>query len=450
MGFTAREKFMFKQYKYDVALSFATEDRKIVEEIANELRNNRLKVFYDDFLKDKLLGKDLYEYFKDSYGKNTKFVIIFISKHYPLKDWTNFEFEIARGEAKQRKEEFILPIRLDDTPLFGLKPTIGYIKYHSTNLMEIIDIIVRKVYELDRDFYQKHLEVQDFSIISGTVTSYSFCIIKFSPTSNLRVTFDSKYSSTNCIDMGIKVILDGINDFINGNLRLTNYTCDPTLLSREMNLYSLKEVKITLNDSFSAMALGPDVIGASIRAMIYCLNEFFTLKFKDQNLLINFLKNGLKFSRGKQKASMDLKPVQKYFKQNIEELKIGPYIKINELIINTSIFHAIATVSLEISQKGEKLTITSIIKDIGAIHAVIGAILKPFKGKVELNKFNLGKISVIDTSEIQAKVSLELRDSDKKTYQTNAIHEDVIMATVIAILKGLNNIYSSNMTSNLI
>ncbi len=54
-----------KMKKYHVALSFAGEDRKYVEEVANELRSKGVKVFYDKFEETKLWGKDLYVYLRD-------------------------------------------------------------------------------------------------------------------------------------------------------------------------------------------------------------------------------------------------------------------------------------------------------------------------------------------------------------------------------------------------
>jgi len=54
-------------YEYDVALSFAGEDRAYVEEVANSLNNRGVKVFYDLFEEANLWGKNLYEYLSEIY-----------------------------------------------------------------------------------------------------------------------------------------------------------------------------------------------------------------------------------------------------------------------------------------------------------------------------------------------------------------------------------------------
>lgn len=118
---------MKESFDHDLAVSFAGEDRKIVEIIANQLKHNDANVFYDHFFKAELVEKDLSDYFKKKYGNKSKYVVPFISKYYPQKDWTNFEFEIARDEARRRKEDFILPVRLDNTIIQGLKRTIEHL-----------------------------------------------------------------------------------------------------------------------------------------------------------------------------------------------------------------------------------------------------------------------------------------------------------------------------------
>ena len=148
-------------FKYDFALSFAGEDRELVEIIAKELILNDSKIFYDNFSKEELVGKDLSTYFKNTYGKSSKYVVIFISKNYEMKEWTNFEFEIARDEAKLRKEEFILPVRLDNTILHGIKRTIGYINFRSEGIFGTISILLKKINKSYENSNYKDIEKND-------------------------------------------------------------------------------------------------------------------------------------------------------------------------------------------------------------------------------------------------------------------------------------------------
>jgi len=132
-------------FKYDVALSFAGENREVMEQIAQKLAENNIQVFYDEFEKAKLWGKRLSTHFLKTYGENTCFVLIFVSKECSLKDWTNFEFSIARGEAKVGRTEFILPVRLDNTPLFGLPDDMAYLDFNTEGIEGIVSAIIDKL-----------------------------------------------------------------------------------------------------------------------------------------------------------------------------------------------------------------------------------------------------------------------------------------------------------------
>src|SRR5678815_2978916 len=67
------------EYEYDVALSFAGEDRTFVETVANELAECDVRVFYDEFQKAELWGKDLFQHLASIYRDKAKFCIIFVS-----------------------------------------------------------------------------------------------------------------------------------------------------------------------------------------------------------------------------------------------------------------------------------------------------------------------------------------------------------------------------------
>ncbi len=69
---------------FDVALSFAGEDRAYVEEVANVLRAMGLRVFYDKYERVSLWGKDLYTHLREIYFNRARYTVLFISKHYKL------------------------------------------------------------------------------------------------------------------------------------------------------------------------------------------------------------------------------------------------------------------------------------------------------------------------------------------------------------------------------
>lgn len=131
--------------EYDVTLSFAGEDREYVENIAVNLKERGVKVFYDKFEVANLWGKDLYQYLSHIYKDNARYCIIFVSQNYKNKAWTMHEFKNAQNRAFHENKEYILPIYIEDVELDGLIDTIGHIKASEFLENEIIDLIIEKV-----------------------------------------------------------------------------------------------------------------------------------------------------------------------------------------------------------------------------------------------------------------------------------------------------------------
>jgi len=132
-------------FNYDVALSFAGEDREYVDKVANILRDLRVSVFYDKFEEVNLWGKDLYEYLEDIYFRQCKYTIIFISENYAKKLWTTKERKSAQARAFREKNEYILPAKFDNTEIPGILPTVGYIDLRGKTPEEFADLIKQKV-----------------------------------------------------------------------------------------------------------------------------------------------------------------------------------------------------------------------------------------------------------------------------------------------------------------
>lgn len=134
-----------KGYKYDAVLSFAGEDRNFVEKIAEGHKSRGIKIFYDKYNEVNLWGKDLYTHLDDIYQNKAEYCIIFISKWYANKNWTNHERISAQARAFVESEEYILPIRLDNTQIPGIRPTIGYIDGNKYTPKELVNIIAQKI-----------------------------------------------------------------------------------------------------------------------------------------------------------------------------------------------------------------------------------------------------------------------------------------------------------------
>ena len=130
---------------YDVALSFAGEDRNYVEQVAKELDANGVKVFYDKFEVADLWGKDLYSHLTEVYNKQTRFTIMFVSEYYASKLWTNHERKAAQAKAFTQNSEYILPVRIDDTDIPGILPTTAYIRSNEYSPAQLVSLIIKKL-----------------------------------------------------------------------------------------------------------------------------------------------------------------------------------------------------------------------------------------------------------------------------------------------------------------
>ena len=133
------------EFKYDLAVSFAGEDRAIVERFVKLLQSAGLDVFYDADEQGELWGKDLYVHLDDVYKHKARFCVMFISEPYAKKRWTNHERQSAQERAFNENREYILPVRLDDTAIPGIRGTVGYLDLRRMKIEKIAEIAIDKV-----------------------------------------------------------------------------------------------------------------------------------------------------------------------------------------------------------------------------------------------------------------------------------------------------------------
>lgn len=130
---------------FDVAVSFADENRPYVGKLVKALGVRRVSVFYDVDHAAELWGRDLAVYLDDLYRNRSKYVVVFVSKHYLAGVWARHELQCALATALRERQECILPARFDDSEVPGLPPTLGWVDCRHVGPDELAEMICTRL-----------------------------------------------------------------------------------------------------------------------------------------------------------------------------------------------------------------------------------------------------------------------------------------------------------------
>lgn len=142
------------QHRYDFALSFAGQQRRVAEAVQTALSEHQVEVFYDRNEQHRILAQNIEEYLLPIYQSEARFVVPLLSTEYPERIW-------AKIESDAFKERFgdnaVIPIWFSDVPpgAFDESRKYGGITYYvdkdlNTQADQIADVLVRKLME-DRE-----------------------------------------------------------------------------------------------------------------------------------------------------------------------------------------------------------------------------------------------------------------------------------------------------------
>jgi hypothetical protein len=171
------------ELRYDVAISFAGEDRGgVAEELATSLLARKYRVFYDRFEQHALWGEDLGGYLPDVYSVQSRYCVIVVSANYAKKVWTRLEFRSAIAGAifGGSQSAYVLPLILDDTKLSGLHSTVGYLDLRELDIRAVVDLLVQKIGP-PMDGTE-----QDLGEICGIAETLAICRAHIRPNLNAR------------------------------------------------------------------------------------------------------------------------------------------------------------------------------------------------------------------------------------------------------------------------
>jgi hypothetical protein len=134
-------------FEYDVALSFAREERETAEELARLLRERNISVFRDEYAQDlaDLWGKDVVDHVVNLCARKARYCVLLLSRHYPLKAWTGAERKDVQERALRDADEYILPVRLDDVGVPGIEAAPGYRDLRKHSVVSIVEWLAQKL-----------------------------------------------------------------------------------------------------------------------------------------------------------------------------------------------------------------------------------------------------------------------------------------------------------------
>jgi hypothetical protein len=115
---------------YDLAVSFAGEDRDYVEQTVRACDELGLRVFYDRDVSNEWWGKNFIREQRKVYGSQTRYFVPFISTDYLSKPIPMDEFSAAMMTAVKQGDGYVLPVLIGDVrvPPELLHPHIHYLR----------------------------------------------------------------------------------------------------------------------------------------------------------------------------------------------------------------------------------------------------------------------------------------------------------------------------------
>lgn len=115
-----------REYKWEVAISFAGENRDLARYISDQLEELDVAVFYDENFESNYLGKAWSKEFERIFKDDSRLVLCLLDKNHKEKIWPTFERQVFVGRVDR---EEVIPVYLDDTNFPGIPSDIIGIKF---------------------------------------------------------------------------------------------------------------------------------------------------------------------------------------------------------------------------------------------------------------------------------------------------------------------------------
>ena len=115
-----------KSKEFEIAISFAGENRQLAKYIAEQLESIDISVFLDEHYEANYLGKAWSKEFERIFVHDSKYVFCILDIHHQNKIWPTFERECFK---KRVSEGEVIPLFLDETVFVGIPDDLIGIKF---------------------------------------------------------------------------------------------------------------------------------------------------------------------------------------------------------------------------------------------------------------------------------------------------------------------------------
>ncbi len=133
--------------RFRVALSFPGEHRKRVGAVAKALATKlgQDKILYDKWYGAEFARPNLDLYLPKLYHDDSDLIVFFLCKEYNAKEWCGLEWRAARDLLKQRKDDQLMFLRLDDADISGLYSIDGYLDINKMKDGQVAAAILQRL-----------------------------------------------------------------------------------------------------------------------------------------------------------------------------------------------------------------------------------------------------------------------------------------------------------------
>lgn len=140
-------------FKYEIAISFGSEDLKIARKIAVALKKKNIRIYF--YPEENNVGKNLKVLTPKIFKEEALFVLAVISKNHIRGKWTSEEMEVVQTQYDKCGLPYLLPLRVDDTRIDGLSSNVVYLEWKGNNENEISEIVVERIKKFRRRIFKE-------------------------------------------------------------------------------------------------------------------------------------------------------------------------------------------------------------------------------------------------------------------------------------------------------